>query len=142
MSGVLNMLLASGPGGIVTVSGRVIADAVSDPDDAEVRLRFNSDGTVDTYTSSGGYSQIDSTTDWIIPNAFASGLYEIRATNNSASPDSGPAFGSWHTLDSNREWIWTQTAPGNKNIDVDIEIRYGSGNPLDSGNYSGSVSVV
>lgn len=102
-------------------------------------IRFNSDGTVDK-NDDGTYSQVDSATDWIIPNASAPSDYQIRVTATPPGNDftSEPAVpGTWVTLDSNREWQ-VQTSSPSSFLDTGyftVEIRKGSGPVEASGSY-------
>ena len=93
MSGLIVGFFSSRIAGVVTLSGETIEHIVDDPFNAEVGIRFNADGTVDKNVG-GSFSQIDSLTDWIIPNAGANAGYDLAYTdktgsawNNEASPE-------------------------------------------------------
>jgi len=62
--------------GVVTLSGETISDIVDDPANAEVRIIFRADGTIDKYEG-GVTTQIDAGTDWIIPNGAANAGYDV-----------------------------------------------------------------
>ncbi len=110
-------------GYVVSLDGHVISDADT-PAPIKVGVRFNSDGTVDRLISGPSYLQIDSATDWRIPNA-GSGTFHIRATLN-AQTGSGTrvgALGSWLALTSDREWtVEEPTSSQTATWDLDIEI--------------------
>lgn len=117
------ILAAYGAGGLngeVSVSGHSVstADVGSGARSCESGIRFNADGTVDQKEDNGGgasYSQIDSSTDWIIPNAAGQRQYYVRATedtyteNETATALFGVRNGTmatWLTLGNgtSREW--------------------------------------
>ena len=93
-------------------------------------FRFNSDGTIDKAVD-GVYTQIDSGTDWIIPNADGAYLnqFEIRRVLNSGSISTDMGSG-WLDLATSR---FIDTASG---MNLTIEIRHKvSLNVLASGTY-------
>lgn len=130
----------------VTVSGESISDSDS-PGPVEVRLRFNSNGTVDRYINSG-YSQIDSLTDWVIPNSASSNTYYIRLTVDSGTTPSGSATASCLTLGngSSREWTLTRQAvsgSGSTTGTYTVEISDDScATTLDSGSYTLTATIL
>lgn len=103
-------------------------------------VRVNADGTVDRRGGGTGvYNQIDSGTDWIIPNAEANNYaFEVKADVNSTSGnglDAGSAAtGSWLALTSDREWFCNRTTVGTDSANLTISIRLG-GDVLDTGIY-------
>jgi len=105
---------------VVTLSGHSIVTTGTGQSSAYAGIRFNTDGTVDEFESHGAgvYSQIDSATDWIIPNAAVSeATYHVRV---SAAPPTDDfttkpvANGSWIEISANREW-------GVEDFDASIE---------------------
>jgi len=66
--------------------------------------------------------------DWIDPKDEAPGAYEVRATLNSGSLNSGTT-GSWLALTSTRTWTCSSTLEAN----LTVEIRDGAGDVQDSG---------
>lgn len=104
-------------------------------------VRINTDGTVDRRGgTSGNYVQIDSGTDWIIPNGSASSDFEVYCTVNSSSGsglDAGSAAtDTWLALSTNREWFCSRTTVGTDSANLTISIRYNGGATLDSGTYA------
>lgn len=93
---------------------------------------INADGTVDK-TDFGGRTQIDSATDWVIPNSVASSDYDVRYTSLTGDPlDVAPAAENvWVDLSVDREF-------GNNlgNSTFTIEIREPGGETVASGVYS------
>ena len=133
----------SDAGGTVTLSGESVSvnGALAD-----AGIRFNSDGTVDK-VENGTYTQVDSSTDWIIPNGAASSLYDVRITNVvdiGGSPEgfnhaSAAAEDVWINLGANREWAVENVGTGGSSsvgYTFDVEIRYNGGSVLDSASYT------
>jgi hypothetical protein len=126
--------------GTVTLSGETVSEfGVGGNQTAGIDVR--TDGTIfDRRT--GGYSQIDSSTDWIIPNGAASSLYEVRVTNvvfgNGSWFTNAAADDAWVFLTEDREWSVRDTDSGasSQNVTFDLEIRYNGGATLASTSYS------
>ena len=114
MAHMQQMLLAAKTG-VVTVSSESVVAGTGEV----AGIRYNADGTVDNNID-GVYTQVNSSTDWIIPNSAASSAYQIRATLNSGDTPDG-TLGSWLALSSNREWTLTSTG----SCSLNIEIGYG-----------------
>jgi len=95
-------------------------------------IRVNADGTLDKAFSVNGdllaYTQIDSATDWVIPNGAASADHDVRITavthnghagwNASASEED-----AWIDLGSDRLWDIQSSAEETINTDFTLEIR-------------------
>jgi hypothetical protein len=138
--GVLGGAPAIEPSGTVTLSGEVVFGLDTDV----VGIRFNSDGTVDKRIST--YTQIDSGTDWIIPNGDAPDLFEVMTDNWVDLGGAGNGFNSaaaaegvWVALTTNREWNVQADAPDGSSsakMTFDAHIRWNGGATLDSGAYS------
>ena len=124
----------------VTLSGETIAD--SDSGGATVSIFFRSDGTVDK-KEGASTSQIDSATDWIIPNGSADSTYEVRCTNIAGDTWSAEAAaeGTWVGLGSDREWRFTDSIPGGYSLTCDFEIRKDGGAALASTGYTFNLTV-
>ena len=131
---------------LVTVTGASISDATSSRT-AHASVRINSDGTIDKGLSSATviqYTQLSSTTDWIIPNGSASIDYDVRITNvvwteGSSFDAAAAAEDVWIDLGSNREWRISDSTSnflGDKAVSFTVEIRDGSGTTQDTGSYS------
>lgn len=137
----------AGGGGTVTLSGETV----------------NRDGTLDVvgiyvYGSSSGsqgqvdkregstYTQIDTTTDWVIPNSAAGDGYHIKCTITSdigGDPGftGGSGTGSWLSLTGVTSRFWIAEPPGpygadSKDITFTLEISDDGGSTtLDSASY-------
>lgn len=118
---------------VVTVSGETIV--ANEPE--EIGVRFNSDGTVDANfgATGGGYVQVDSATDWVIPNSAAPGDYEVMCTVDSGTIDTvaSDAVDTWLPLTSTREW--SKDTVGNASLTISVR-KGSSGAAIDSGTYS------
>lgn len=127
--------------GVVTLSGEL---GIFGLDTQLVGVRFNTDGTVDKRIAT--YTQIDSGTDWIIPNTSASGSYEVMTDNWADTGGSGGGFnaaaaaeGTWIALTANREWNVQAVGPmgaDSSKMTFDAHIRFNGGATLSSGTYS------
>lgn len=134
-----------GDSAVVTVSGHSVSNISGTIASLSTSgIRINTNGTIDEHNGNG-YSQIDSGTDWIIPNGSASSTYECRIVSLVQNTGTGwyiqaAAEDTWVDMSSAREWATRDTnigAPGIKDYDFTIEIRLGgSGGALDSGPFS------
>lgn len=130
-------------GATVTISGESVT-VVSSTTSSQSRagIRVNTDGTIDKRVGNT-YTQIDSATDWIIPNGSASSTYQIRITNvtwlqGSAFNTAAAAADTWIDMSADREWSIADTAPGGtgiREVTFDLEIRLGEGATIDSGSF-------
>ena len=144
------LLPKGGLNAVVTVSGQTVIEVGSEP---SAGVRFNTDGTVDSYTNENGssptYSQIDASTDWIVPNSAASDkTYHVRATLNSESgggTKTGP-LGVWLELNTNLLWFIERLSgagSGTSEWDLDIEISDDGGTTtLDTALYQLSATIL
>lgn len=117
MSGIL---LAANPGSVI-IGGGFPYNAIDNDfggGTATATVSFRTDGQVFNHNS------ID-LGDWITPPGFAPGSYEIRATPNPDTPDTG-TMNNWLALTSQRNWSETQSGIGNSVKTFQIEIRLGS----------------
>ena len=71
---------AAGGGGVVTLSGETVF-AFSFGSQATAEIYLQTDGTVDRRVNFGSFVQVDSGTDWVIPNGDAPGSFRGRFTN-------------------------------------------------------------
>jgi len=79
---------------------------ISAPKTAGAGFSFNMDGTVDDWDRNSGFTQIDTATDWIIPNSAASSLYEMAYTSFTGDALTTDEFGgvdTWVNMSENRE---------------------------------------
>jgi len=129
-----------GASGTVTLSGETINDIGSGNRPYRAALVVYTDGTCDKIENLTT-TQIDSSTDWIIPNGDASSLHEVRYTNRTGSPldvTTSLAEDTWGFISSNR--FFEQRLDG---ISIEgfsssftVEIRYNGGSVLDSATYA------
>lgn len=129
------LLLAAIGGSVpptITVSGETVSEAA--PGHAIAGIRFNSDGTVDGHSLVSGYYQVDSGTDWRIPNGSGAG-YHVRATLDSGDTPTG-TLSSWLALSTSREWYF-DILTGSKNCNLTIAVSDDGGSTtLDSATYT------
>ena len=101
-------------GAKVTLSGESISDIQLDPTNATASIRFNTDGTVDEVLT-GGTTQLDTATDWIIPNGAAGDGtgYEVgyTGTPTDAFTAAAAAEDAWVDLSTARTWRYTTSTP-------------------------------
>ena len=121
--------------GTVTVSGGTIQD--NDSVVARAGVRVNNDGTIDKNVG-GTYTQISSSTDWIIPNAHDGLTYHARLTTSSGDgPTHGSSVSTWHAITGSPEFYIENTDNDIKSGTWLLEISGdGGGTVSDSGSYS------
>jgi hypothetical protein len=109
---------------LVTVTNAAISSTSGSPATAGVRI--NSDGTVDK-REQAVYTQINASTDWIIPNGAAGHYVRCTATGDPLSVGSS-ATGSWLATSGSPEWFLTNGSGGTtENASLTIEIASDSG---------------
>ena len=112
------------------------------PNTAIAGVRINADGTIDKITgnaSSPTYTQIDTTTDWVIPNGAATGDERFKCTDNNANLASGTT-GTW--LAAPQQWYITHGGAIEKLLDITLEISIlGDTTTDDSDSYTGGASA-
>lgn len=115
----------------VTISGEFLSHSVSNGNTAKSGIRFNSDGTVDK-REGDTYTQVDSSTDWRIPNGSGTGYYiKFSEILTPPTPDVG-TLDTWLELTSNRELSYINSAndsekSGSFNIQISDDA---SGTPI------------
>ena len=145
MNPLLIAVLAGSRFSSINLAGEVISE-VSASSPREAGIRVNVDGTIDKRIQSTSYSQIDASTDWVIPNGAASTDYEFRVTN--VVWNSGASF---NIIDASPEDVWinltggalewsvidaTPGGTGTMDVDFDLQVRKGSGPVLSTGAYT------
>ena len=156
--------------GTVTVSGdTVVATAIGGgAQEAISGFQWRADGTVWEFTEENGggrsYAQVDSSTDWIIPNVAGARTYYIQFSENSyaeneSNPsifgtkswnDGGDAETTWHTVGNGVErevyLIGNSNSAGAGDVDFDVDVSIatdsGGTNILDTALYSMSAVVA
>lgn len=137
VAALMAAMMSEGAGGIVTLSGENI-ETSEDLGPVAARLWINADGTLDK-EESGVRTQIDSGTDWIIPNAAASSLYEVRFTNLAGSIQAGSTDLTedvWQSINADfRISTFRSGASGNGQTvaTFDLQIRFNGGPVLATG---------
>ncbi len=98
-------------------------------------VRIGADGIVEK-RDNGGLAQIDSATDWVIPNGEASTDYDVRYTSHTgdALTTSPAAENTWIDLSVDREYGLSIPNPGGT-CTFDIEIRDPLGATVATGTY-------
>lgn len=119
--------------GTITVSGESISD--TDSSTARVGVRVNNDGTIDKWEG-GIYTQIDSGTDWIVPNAHPGLTYHVRLTVSSGDGPGTGTTNTWLAVTDSPEWKISNTDNDIKSGNWLIEISGDAGETTeDSGTY-------
>lgn len=133
--------MACGGRGTVTISGETISDTGGAP--ARATVIFNTDGTVDKRESTT-VTQIDSATDWIIPNVYAGSLYEIKYELDSgdALTETNMVVSTWADMGTTRTMGYATSDPGTESGTITVSIRFNGGPVLDTGQYVLSATEV
>ena len=138
--GMFDMVTA----GVVTVSGEVIDDSGVGARTYIARLRLLSTGTTDKRENTTT-TQIDASTDWIIPNGAAPDDYEVRYVSHTGQALNGSTNlteNNWAALTSNAIMTLTKALAGaeSQSCSFTVEVRKGSsGGALDSASYTLSI---
>lgn len=137
---MLHTLMSVLGGSVVTLSGETVEHSVSSPSNAIAGIRFNADGTVDRVVG-GTPTQVDSATDWVIPNGAAPGAYEVRFTSltgDAPTVTDSTAEDAWYPFSSGNFYLSLQEfGTGLQACSFTIEIRLGSsGSAIASGSYN------
>jgi hypothetical protein len=126
---------SAGQGVIYTLSGETVSPTGSP--DQTAGIRFNSDGTVDK-NENGTYSQIDSVTDWAIPNNGATGSERVRYTSHvgDAYTSEAAAENVYVAISGNPQWFLTDSTMAGPSNTATFQIDDGAGNVLASASYT------
>ena len=131
MSGVLTGGL---PSDVQFFTGGFAAtDFELSPTNAFAELEFRTDGGV--YDHDG--TKVGS---WIFPNSAANSGWEIRATPNPGTPDTG-TMNTWLAMSVTRAWSNSENGIGQNQDTFLVEIRYNGGAVADSQNYTITAEV-
>ena len=149
MTGAVHGVIASTPNGAVTLSGETGIHGTGDIGTgfiANAAIVVRADGTIDKIETGVGTTQIDSATDWIIPNSAASSAYEVMIHEDSGTLNrSGQdAIDTWVALDQDREWgvLYSSPTPGSKTCTATLSIRKNGGPVIDTAVYTVTAQVV
>ncbi len=126
---------AIGSGPRLNLAGETTLD--SNPGgSSNARIRINADGTVDEITNVGGTVQVDSATDWIIPNLAATSSYDVRYTGHTGTALTAEAAAEdvWIALSADRLYGLSSSS-ADLSATFTLEIRAG-GVTLASGSYT------
>ncbi len=119
----------------LTLSGQIVY-AFSNGSTAIAGIRINTDGTIDQLKGTT-YTQIDSITDWIIPNSAALSTDEFKVTGVTGTFSSSPgADGTWFDMSVAREWKVQQATVGTNLTTFTLEVNRAGGATEDTGAYS------
>jgi hypothetical protein len=134
--------LLSGSSIVITISGDLGSHLVSNGSTARSGYRVNADGTIDERQGTS-FFQVDSATDWRVPNGSGSGFHVRFSTILlSSDPDVG-TLDTWLEITSDREFYYQETTDDTESSGtILIEISDDGGSTvLDSGNYSCAATV-
>lgn len=123
---------------VVTVSGESVSHGTGGAGGAKAGVRFNTDGTVDR-RNGGTYTQIDSGTDWVIPNSTYTGTYHIKWEAGTGACDVTPfAVSTWTAMSTGpHEWREEEDGGSSDSCSITISISDDGGSTtLDSAVYS------
>lgn len=130
-------LMEQAASAVVTVSGEVITDTGAGARTYRAAAVFRTGGTVDKIVNTTT-TQIDNSTDWLIPNGDAPADYEVKYDLISGPALDGStslADGVWGALTADKFFEQRRTAIGSSSSTITISVRKGSGSVLDSATY-------
>ena len=139
---LLLIAAAAGKGPLVTLSGETIIDG-STIRATTAGIRVGSNGIIEKLVNVT-LTQIDSATDWIIPNNAASIDYDVRITNvvfttGTVFSAAAAVEDTWIDLGTDRSWnvadTDSSTPAGDTFITFDLQIRDPSGVTVASTEY-------
>ncbi len=121
---------------VITVTGGDdIFHAVANGNTATAKIHVRTVGTI-LKTEGVTQTQLQASTDWIIPNYVNDGLYEVMFTKGflDDDPTGGDALDTWHFMDSNRSVEYVETSDDTQiEATITTHIRYNGGAEIDSG---------
>ncbi len=124
--------------GVVTVSGESINDVAAGARLYRAALVFRTDGTVDKIENTTT-TQIDSSTDWIIPNGDADSTYDVRYTSNvgdALHSSTSLSEDTWGAMSTDRFFEQRTNDIEQKTSTFTIEVRKDGGSVIDSASYT------
>jgi len=143
MAGAIQSIIGSSipPAHVITLTGASITgtDNTGPTYSADAALVVRSDGTIDKVETGAGTTQINSSTDWIIPNGEASSDYEVMIHEDSGTLNRPfqDAIDTWISLGSDKEWgtRYSDTFTGSKICTATLSIRKNGGPVIDTAVY-------
>ena len=139
---ILMAMASAVQGFTVTLSGETGIDS-SGLAPQSVGVRVGSDGKLYKLIN-GTPTQIDTGTDWIIPNNRATSDFDVFCSVSGDALDTGggsEAGSVWLALSTNRDFYVTGD-PSSASLDITLLIRYNGGSSLDSGQFTGTATVA
>lgn len=130
------LMVESGPPGAASLAGEAIEHSSNGTATAGVRI--NSDGTMSKREGSS-YSQIDSGTDWVIPNGASSDPdWEVMCEQNSGDTLGGgsAALDTWITLATMQWYVQESSDKSSKSANLTLSLRWNGGDVLATGVYT------
>ncbi len=142
MSGVHQILTRPRSATLVTVSGEVISNSVSNGNTARAAVQVVVDGTMNKIEAITT-TQIDAATDWRVPNGNGAGFWvQFTKSGLDPAPNYNPdstTLGTWYELDAVSRRIGWEESTDDTDISGTITVKISdnmSGSPvLDQGNY-------
>lgn len=124
---------------VVTITGGTLSTAERAGSIAIKDLKFDQDGNVYEKSTPGSYTQVEASTDWVVPETDAL-AFQVRYTNPSGSVTSSGTEDVWHLLSAG-DFVMTvaDNSPGDGTTDgtFTIEVRlFNGGAVLDAGTYT------
>ena len=147
MIGLLVPILMHTRGNLNGLNGHTIISSRATPLNADARVEFQSDGTIDERIDSGSASLIDAT-EWFSkgPITAIGADYEVRYTNRSGTDFTIRASeeDAWISLSDNRvyQMSFTSDTPGTSTITCDFEVRHATSLATISGSFTVTATVV
>lgn len=129
-------------GGIVTLTNYLDPNIITDTSTGIGLLEIRTDGTL--WKREGGTpTQLNSGTDWIIPNGSANSAFDVKWVNVSGDvANNGNMLGdedTWHAVSTMRSIGYEDSVTSLREGVVRISIRKGGGAVLDTGDFEFSV---
>lgn len=91
---------------VYSLSGGAALDPDLWPGTVSAGFRVLADGTIEKIETGEIWSQINSSTDWVIPNAAAGTQYARMTVDTGDDFDNGDARATWLAVSTNPEWYF------------------------------------
>jgi len=134
------------PDDIINLDGHTVSAFKAGGTNADAHLKVDNDGNMYQQKNFGGYTQIDSTNDWVRPTTSSPGLYEVRFTSlvGDTLTSSTASEDTWWDVSSGDFILRLRLFGGGFDFAssvFDVEIRYDGGSNLASTSYTLSCST-